>query len=161
MGFVLVEKSVLTICKKQIPQAFGAANHFYLVSARAGSGTLGWGPQGIELTGVVQVTAKELERVGKFIKASKYSISVHNCEHFANYVLYGINHSRQMYELFKQMGAYVVGVLQPVNSSSSNYSDAAARQAAYRLNEQLRKVKIDRVNSERVEFWRLRGIACN
>jgi|LakMenEpi03Aug12_release.lakeMendotaPanAssembly.Ray.scaffolds.fasta_scaffold241016_2 hypothetical protein len=161
MGFLIVEKSVLTICKKPIPQALGAADHFYLASTPTGSDTLGWGPLGIEITGVVQVTAKELERVERFIKTSKYSISVHNCEHFANYVLHGINHSRQMYNSFKQMGAIVVEMLQPVNSASSNYSDALAKQAAYHLNEQLRKVKIDRANAERVEFWSLRGVDCS
>jgi hypothetical protein len=59
------------------------------------------------------------------------------------------------------MGAIVVEMLQPVNSASSNYSDALAKQAAYHLNEQLRKVKIDRANAERVEFWSLRGVDCN
>lgn len=161
MGFVIVEKSVLTICKKPIPQALGGADHFYLASSKTASNTLGWGPLGIELTGEVQVTAKELERVEQFIKASKYSISVHNCEHFANYVLHGINHSRQMYHSFKQMGANVVEMLQPVKSASANYSDAVARQVAYHLNNQLRKVKIDRANTERVEFWSLRGVDCN
>lgn len=160
MGFEIVERSILTICKKPIPQALGGADHFYLASTKNSSDTLGWGPLGIELTGVVQVTAKELERVEKFIKASKYSISVHNCEHFANYVLHGINHSRQMYTSFKQMGANVVEMLQPVRSASANYSDAVAKQAAYRLNNQLRKVKIERANAERVEFWSLRGIDC-
>jgi hypothetical protein len=161
MGFVIVEKSVLTIWKKPIPQALGGADHFYLASSKTGINTLGWGPLGIELTGIVQITAKELQRVEKFIKASKYSISVHNCEHFANYVLHGINHSRQMYNSFKQMGANVVEMLQPVNSASANYSDAVAKQAAYRLNQQLRKVKIDRANAARVEFWSLRGVDCN
>lgn len=160
MGFAIVEKSVLTICKNPIPQALGGADHFYLASSTTGSDTLGWGPLGIELTGVVQVTGKELERVERFIKASKYSISVHNCEHFAYYVLHGINHSRQMYNSFKQISATVVEILQPVNSASANYSDAVAKQVAYRLNEQLIKVKIDRTNAERVEFWSLRGIDC-
>jgi hypothetical protein len=59
------------------------------------------------------------------------------------------------------MGAIVVEMLQPVNSASANYSDAVAKQAAYRLNEQLRRVKIDRANAERVEFWSLRGVDCN
>lgn len=157
MGLETVEKSVLVIRKKPILWTLGWADHFYLASPQAGGGTLGWGPQGIELTGLVAVTAKELERVEQFVNASKYSVSVHNCEHFASYVLYGINHSRQMYDSFVQMGANVVEMLQPVNGASANYSDAVARQAAFRLNEQLRKVKIDRANAERIEFWGLRG----
>lgn len=161
MGFVIVQKSILTICKKPIPQALGGADHFYLTATQTGSDTLGWGPLGIELTGAVHVTAKELERVERFIKASKYSISVHNCEHFANYVLHGINHSRQMYDSFNQIGAIVVEMLQPVNSASANYSDAVAMQAAYLLNEQLRKAKIDYANAERVEFWSLLGVDYN
>jgi len=65
-----------------------------------------------------------------------------------------------MYNSFKQMGANVVEMLQPVKSASANYSDAVARQVAYNLNKQLRKVKIERANAERVEFWNLRGIDC-
>jgi hypothetical protein len=83
MEFVVVGESVLTVFKKPIPQALGGANHFYLASKKNARDTLGWGPQGIELVGKVRVTAIETERVERFMKASKYSISVHNCEHFA------------------------------------------------------------------------------
>ena len=161
MEFVVVGESVLTVFKKPIPQALGGADHFYLASTKNARDTLGWGPQGIELVGTVRVTALEIERVEKFMKASKYSISVHNCEHFANYVLHGISHSRQMYNSFKQMGAKVVEMLRPVQSASENYSETVAKQVAYRLNEHLRMARIDRANSRRVEFWSSRGIECD
>ena len=160
MGFEIVKTSVLILCKKSIPQAFGGAFHYYLSSSKTGRDTLGWGPLGIELTGVVKVTAKELERIEKFIKASPYSISVNNCEHFANYVLNGISHSSQMHNSLKQMGANAVAILQPVKSASVNYSDAVVNQIAYKLNQQLHQVKVARANAERIEFWRLRGVNC-
>jgi hypothetical protein len=160
MGFEIVEKSVLTLCKKQIPQAFGGADHFYLSSSKTGRDALGWGTRGIEVTGVVKVTAEELDRIEKFIEASPYSASVNNCEHFANYVLHGISYSSQMHNSLKQMGAKAIEILQPVKSASANYSDAVAKQIAYKLNQQLRQVKVDRANAERVEFWRLRGVDC-
>jgi len=160
MGLAIVEKSVLTLCKKPIPQAFGGAVHYFLSSSKTGRDALGWGTRGIEITGVVKVTAEELERIEKFIKASPYSLSVHNCEHFANYVLHGISHSSQMYYSLKEMGAKAIEILQPVKSASVNYSDAATNQIAYKLNQQLRQVKVDRANAERIEFWRLRGVDC-
>jgi hypothetical protein len=161
MGFEIVEKSVLAIFKKPIHPALGMADHFYLASSKTASGSLEWGPFGIELTGVIQVTAKELERVEKFIKASKYCISAHNCEHFVNYVLYGMNYSTQIHNSFKQMGALAIKILQPAKSSSANYNDAVAKQLAYRIGIQIRKNKINRANAERIEFWSLRGVNCN
>lgn len=161
MGFEIVDKSVLAICKKPIHSAFGMVDHFYLASSKTASGSLEWGPFGIQLTGAIQVTAKELERVEKFIEASKYCVSAHKCEHFANYVLHGINYSAQMHNSFKQMGALAIKILQPAKSSSANYTDAMAKQLAYRINIQIRMNKINQANAERIEFWSLRGVICN
>ena len=147
MGFEIVDKSVLAIFKKPIYSALGMADHFYLASSKTASGSLEWGPLGIELTGVIRVTAKELERVEIFIKASKYCVSTHNCEHFVNYVLHGMNYSAQMHNSYKQMGALAVKILQPAKSSSANYADAMAKQLAYRIDIQIRKS--------------LRGVNCN
>ncbi|MDM7954578.1 MAG: hypothetical protein QUV07_15365 [Cyanobium sp. CZS 25K] len=158
MGLKIVSKSVLSVHKKRIPIAFGFADHYFLAVSKYGHDTLGWGRAGIELSGEVKITRAELQRVERFLEAASYSISVHNCEHFANYVLYGINHSSQMYTFFKCIGADIVSLLQPTQAASENYSDAFARQVAYRLNEQLRNSKIERANRERVEFWRLRGV---
>ena len=60
MGFEIVDKSVLAIFIKPIYSTLGMADHFYLASSKTASGSLEWGPFGIQLTGVIQVTAKEL-----------------------------------------------------------------------------------------------------
>jgi hypothetical protein len=59
---------------------------------------------------------------------AKYSIVVNNCEHFANYVLYGINLSSQQHTWWKCLGAEAIGLLQPVHSIGENYNSFMGQQ---------------------------------
>lgn len=85
MGFEVVESSVLKVCKTPLQSLAGLADHYYLSETTNLYHSVGWGPTGLELRGRVRITAKEMERVKKFMAAAKYSIAVNNCEHFANY----------------------------------------------------------------------------
>lgn len=116
------------------------------------------GPKGLELRGKVRVTEQELERIEKFMAVAKYSIAINNCEHFANYVLHGINLSSQQNTWWKCLGAELVSLLQPVQSVGSNYHTFMGQQIANVLNENLRQAKIERANRERIEFWKSRGV---
>lgn len=90
------------------------------------------------------------------MQAVKYSITVNNCEHFANYILYGINLSSQQHTWWKSLGAEVISLLQPVQGVRDNYSSFIGQQAAEILNENLRQAKIEQANRERTEFWKSR-----
>ena len=87
MGFEVVESSVLKVYKVPIQELFGFADHYYLAENANLHNSVGWGPSGLELRGLVKITPQELERVERFMSVAKYSISINNCEHFANYVL--------------------------------------------------------------------------
>jgi hypothetical protein len=91
MGFEVVESSVLKVCKVPIQELAGFAEHYYLAENANLDNSVGWGSSGLELRGLVKITSQELERIERFMSVAKYSIAVNNCEHFANYVLYGIN----------------------------------------------------------------------
>lgn len=159
MELKVVETSVLSVWKSRIPIALGLADHYYLATSISSPNTLGWGPKGLELKGSVQVTAVELERIERFIRAERYLISTHNCEHFANYVLHGINHSTQMYTHFKRLGAEVVALLQPTHGKAENYSEAVSQQAASCLNRGLIQARIERAIQDRRNFWASRGVS--
>jgi hypothetical protein len=158
MGFELVESSVLKVFKAPIPELAGLADHYYLAETSNLHHSVGWGSQGLELRGRVKVTSLELERVERFMAAAKYSIAVNNCEHFANYVLHGINLSSQQHLWWKCLGAEVISLLQPVQSVGGNYNRWMSQQIAEVLKENLRQAKIERANQERIEFWKSRGI---
>jgi hypothetical protein len=81
--FILVEHSNLRVCRFRLKETLGLAYHYYLSEQRDFAQSLGWGPTGLEVQGRVHVTAKELERVERFIAAERYSIAANNCEHFA------------------------------------------------------------------------------
>lgn len=119
---------------------------------------MGWGSSGLELRGLVRIIQQELERVERFMSVAKYSIAVNNCEHFANYVLYGINLSSQQHTWWKCLGAEVISLLQPVQGVRDNRNSFMSQQIAEVLNENLRQAKIERANRERIEFWKARGI---
>ena len=55
-------------------ETLGLAYHYYLSEQRDFAQSLGWGPTGLEVQGRVHVTAKELERVERFIDAARYSL---------------------------------------------------------------------------------------
>lgn len=156
MSFEVVEFSVLKVCKFSIRELAAFADHYYLSEDEDFHNSLGWGPSGLELRGLVRLTAQEYERVEQFMQAAKYSIAVNNCEHFANYVLHGINLSSQQHMWWKCLGAEVISLLQPVQGVRDNYSSFIGQQAAEILNENLRQAKIERANQERIEFWQAR-----
>lgn len=142
----------------RIHELFGLANHYYLAEDYNFENSVNWGSNGLELRGNVRVTAQELERIENFMAVAKYSIAINNCEHFANYVLHGINLSSQQNTWWKCLGAELVSRLQPVQSIGSNYHTFMGQQIANVLNENLRQAKIEQANLERIEFWKCRGV---
>jgi hypothetical protein len=158
MGFKLVETSVLKVCKIPIQSLAGLADHYFLSETGSLGNSLGWGPKGLELQGNVKITGVQLERVCQFMEAAKYSIAVNNCEHFANYVLYGLNLSSQQSLWWKGLGAEVISKLQPVQGKDDNYQFFMRQQIAEFLNDNLRQARIERANQERIDFWKTRGI---
>ncbi|MFB2836799.1 hypothetical protein [Floridanema evergladense] len=158
MAFQIVEFSVLKVFKVRIPELFGLADHYYLAEDTNFENSVGWGSTGLELRGNVRVTAQEVERIENFMAVAKYSIAINNCEHFANYVLHGINLSSQQNTWWKCLGAEIVSRLQPVQSIGSNYHTFMGQQIANVLNENLRQAKIEQANRERIEFWKSRGV---
>jgi len=158
MGFEVVEVSVLKVFKVPIQEFAGFADHYYLAENANLHNSVGWGPNGLELRGLVSITAQELERVEKFMSVAKYSIAVNNCEHFANYVLYGINLSSQQHTWWKCLGAEAISLLQPVQGPRDNYNSFMSQWVAKVLNKSLRQAKIEQANQERIEFWKTRRI---
>lgn len=158
MGLEVVESSVLKVFKAPIQELAGFADHYYLAENVCIHNSVGWGASGLELRGLVRITPQELERVERFVSATRYSIPVNNCEHFANYVLYGINLSSQEHIWWKFLGAEVIGLLQPVQGVRDNQNSFIGQQVAEVLNANLRQAKIKRANQERIEFWKNRGI---
>lgn len=90
MGIELVSSSVLKVFKIPIDSLVGLADHYYLSETSGLHNSIGWGSNGIELRGTVRMTQQEVERMERFLQASKYSIATHNCEYFANYVLLNV-----------------------------------------------------------------------
>jgi hypothetical protein len=153
MRFVFVEYSLLRAFKLRIHEACGFVDHYYLSETPGLDNSVGWGPSGIELHGAVNVTSEELDRINQFTSAAKYNIAINNCEHFANYVLYGINLSSQQHTWWKCISADLVSLLQPTQSISENYNSFMSQQIAEVLNENLRQAKIDKANQDRRKFW--------
>jgi hypothetical protein len=116
MSLVVVEFGVLKIYKMPIQGLAGFADHYYLSETPGLDYSVGWGASGIELRGVVKVTPGELDRINKFISVAKYNIAINNCEHFANYVLHGINLSSQQHTWWKCLSADIISLLQPAQS---------------------------------------------
>jgi hypothetical protein len=156
--FALVDQSVLKICKYTTIETMLLAKHYYLSEQCDIRRSLGWGPTGLEIHGIVLVTRDELERIEKFIAAAEYSISVNNCEHFAKYVKYGLPISSQMDQWWKGLAAEAIALLQPTQSKGGNISDYVGKQASEYLKQSLRQARITRSNQLRVEFWKQRGI---
>lgn len=158
MSFEVVEFSVLKVFKVPVQELVGLAKHYYLGETSSLHNSVGWGANGLELRGKVKVTPQELERIERFVAVAKYSIAVNNCEHFANYVLHGINLSSQQHTWWKCLGTEVIRLLQPVQSWGDNYNSFMGQQIAKVLNENLRQANIEKANRERIEFWKSRGI---
>jgi len=158
MKFELVESSVLGIYKIPIHNLAGLADHYFLSEINSLYNSVGWGSRGLDLRGKVRITAKEMERIEKFMAAAKYNVLVNNCEHFANYVLHGLNLSSQQHLWRKNLGANVISLLQPIQSISENYHSHISSQISTVLNENLRQAKIERANHEHIRFWEARGV---
>jgi hypothetical protein len=157
MRLVVVESSVLEIFKIPIKGLVGFADHYYLSETTGLDHSVSWGSSGLELQGVVDITLEELDRINKFISAAKYNIAINNCEHFANYVLHGINLSSQQHTWWKCLSADIISLLQPAQSTSENYNSFMSQQIAEVLNENLRQSKIDKANQDRIKFWKNRS----
>jgi hypothetical protein len=110
------------------------------------------------LRGKIRATSQEIERIERFMAVITYNISLNNCEHFANYVLHGLNFSSQQHVWWKSLGASMISFLQPTQSASENYHSHMCKQISEVLNENLRQAKIERANRERMEFWKDRGV---
>lgn len=61
-----------------IQELAGFVDHYYLSETLDLVDFVGWGVNGIELHGVVNVTPEEFDRINKFISAAKYNIAVNN-----------------------------------------------------------------------------------
>jgi Lecithin retinol acyltransferase len=157
MSFELVESSVLRIHKIGINELAGLADHYFLSEFNNIDNSVGWMPNGLDLRGKVRITLQEIERVEKFMAVAQYNISLNNCEHFANYVLYGLNFSSQQYVWWKNLGSSAVSFLQPTQSENENYQKYMNNQISDVLNENLRQAKIDRANLDRIDFWNERA----
>jgi hypothetical protein len=157
MSFFVVEFGVLKVHKMPIKGLASFADHYYLSETPGLDYSVGWGASGLELHGVVKVTPVELDRINKFISAAKYNIAINNCEHFVNYVLYGINLSSQQHTWWKCLSADIISILQPAQSISENYNSFMSQQIVEVLNENLRQAKIDKANRDRIKFWKNRG----
>jgi hypothetical protein len=154
MSFELIEPSVLRVCKICIHELAGLADHYFLSEFNDFDNSVGWGASGLELRGNVQITSQEMERAERFTAVAKYNICLHNCEHFANYVLHGLNFSSQQHVWGKTLGASIISFLQPTQSVSENCHNHMSRQISEVLNENLRQSQIERANHERIEFWK-------
>lgn len=161
MPFQIVESSLLKVFKIPIQELAGFADHYYLAETSSIYNSVGWGAKGIELRGTVRITKPEIERIEHFMSIAKYNIAVNNCEHFANYVLYGINLSSQQYTWWKSLGAELIRLLQPVQSVNENHNSFVNQQIADVLAENLRQAKIEKANQQRIHFWQERGIEVN
>lgn len=156
--FILVPTSVLQVRKLPIQTLAGLADHYYLSETPSLDNSLGWGPAGLELRGIVRITEAEMSRVEEFLNAHCYNINIYNCEHFANYVLYGLPLSSQRNTPHKNLGSFLLSLIQPTNSIRENKNEIICQQAADILNENLRQAKIQRANEERIRFWAERGV---
>lgn len=158
MGLQIIKTEVLRVCKVPIQSLAGLADHYFLSEINNLNHSLGWGPKGLELRGNVKITNAQLNRVGQFIEVAKYNISINNCEHFANYVIYGLNLSSQQNLWWKSLGANVISKLQLVQGKGENYQSFMREQVLDSLHENLRQARIERANQDRIIFWKDRGI---
>ena len=158
MGLELVDISVLRVCKIQIVELAGLADHYFLSESNTLSHSVGWGPNGLEIRGRVRVTSIEKNRIKRFLSASRYDIAVNNCEHFANYVAHGLAFSSQQHTWWKELSAKAISILQPTQDRQSNISDVIGRDVSKVLNQSLRQAKIHKANQDRIDFWKERGV---
>ncbi|MEB3224489.1 MAG: hypothetical protein VKJ86_01660 [Synechococcus sp.] len=131
--FELVPENRLSVFKESIAVLGGLADHYFLSETPGLSNSLGWGPRGIELRGTVRITQAQMTRVRQFMDTARYHIALHNCEHFANYVLFGLPLSSQQTTWHKGLGATIVAQLQPKQTITENILVDINRQLKHRL----------------------------
>ncbi len=158
MGLEVVDISVLQVCKTKNAVLARLADHYFLSERNNLNHSVGWGPAGLEIRGRVRVTKSELQRIERFVGAAGYDIAMNNCEHFANYVAYGLALATQQHTWWKGLSAKTIRILQPTQDKHSNISDAVGREVANVLNENLRQAKIRNANQKRTAFWEAHGI---
>lgn len=143
----LVEVNVLKVYRTSIGELADLAEHYYLSDSPGLDDSVGWRPYGLELRGKVKLTPDQLDRMNRFILASRYDISVNNCEHFANFVFYGINLSSQQHVWWKDLGASTIRKLQYANSVNDNICSLISSD----LNNNLRLIKLETARIEVVD----------
>ena len=149
-SFTIVEKNSLKIFKMQIKELVSLADHYYLSETEGVHNSIGWGPKGIELRGIISITIEQHQRIKQFTEAVKYNIALNNCEHFANYVMYGLNLSSQQQNWWKSLGSDIIQRLQPSNSINQNIE----QEIANLLNYNLAIVKISKFQKEYLDFYK-------
>ncbi|PZV25311.1 MAG: NC domain-containing protein [Snowella sp.] len=134
----------------QIKELVSLADHYYLSETEGVHNSIGWGPKGIELRGIISITTEQHQRIKQFTEAVKYNIALNNCEHFANYVMYGLNLSSQQQNWWKSLGSDIIQRLQPSNSINQNIE----QEIANLLNYNLAVVKISKFQKEYLDFYK-------
>ncbi|MFM7384121.1 MAG: hypothetical protein ACKO1W_13885 [Microcystaceae cyanobacterium] len=147
-GFEIVEDNSLKIFKMPIQTLGGLADHYYLSETEGLNHSIGWGPQGIELRGWVKITRQQHQRIQQFSQTAKYNIALNNCEHFANYVIYGLDISSQQSTWWKFLGSDIIQRLQPSQTVSQNLGQEISQV----LNHNLILVKISKFQTEYENF---------
>ncbi|MBV5260213.1 hypothetical protein FLX56_17520 [Synechococcus moorigangaii CMS01] len=145
--FELVPDNHLCIFKEKIAILGGLADHYFLSETPGLDNSLGWGPNGVELRGKVSITHKQLERIKQFIDTARYHLALHNCEHFANYILHGLPLSSQQMTWHKGLGATILGRLQPQQSIAENILADINRQLKHQL-------QVERAKRARQKIYR-------
>ena len=149
-SFTIVEKNSLKIFKMQIKELVSLADHYYLSETEGVHNSIGWGPKGIELRGIISITTEQYQRIKQFTEAVKYNIALNNCEHFANYFMYELNLSSQQQNWWKSLGSDIIQRLQPSNSINQNIE----QEIANLLNYNLAVVKISKFQKEYLDFYK-------
>ncbi len=142
--FEVVETSQIKIFRMPILSIMGLVEHYYLSESPGMENSVGWGSKGLELQGKVRVTQQQLERISHFITTARYNIEVNNCEHFANYVYYGLNFSTQQQVWWKSLGAKLIRELQDTNNITDNITHLIGNH----LNANLTQVKIENAKKQ-------------
>lgn len=153
-NFEIVEMSRIKIFRTPIPSTLGFAEHYYLSESPGLENSVGWGSKGLELQGKVRVTQQQLERISRFNITARYNIEVNNCEHFANYVYYGLNFSTQQQVWWQELGAKIIRQLQ----QKSNITDNILHLVGNHLDANLTQVKIENAKKQIDEICIKRGV---
>ena len=140
----LVEKNVLKIFKMPIVQLGNLADHYFLSETPTLDNSIGWDAIGIELRGKVKVIGEQLERIKQFALSGRYNIHQNNCEHFVNYIYFGLPYSSQQETRFKNITSRLIKYIQPTQSVSLNINQNISNY----LQISLLKAKLEQLDKE-------------